>query len=418
MRVRELIRDELIRRVLLAVSAQVGVEASWRARIRWRSSLTTLRRCGVSPDCAQGAADVLDPTGVGANIPTGLECPRDGVSAVKEPMQIAVFSPGVVDGIHCPIPSCRRRHRGARLQEVLEPLGVQRRPPSQRRAATRAKHELRVSVTRGQEPHDRFVRPAHRASGAPYHALKRIVGCLRRGSAGVPEEAVRNRSSLPNDVDRLPCGRSGSGLSIRRCSAYPVQPALHSGLTRREACGRLLVGHPATLPGPLRGPTAASLGQTKPPRPRPGSSHCKGTRNAPRAGLTATEGYGHTPGMATTTVKSTYSLDVESVRALEELARRQQVSKSEALRRAIRNEARRQPAKGEDAVAALEQLQASLHARDVDLEQWARDVESGRRRAMIVDCMIGAAALADDAPVATSNRGDFSRFAAAGLKLA
>jgi len=32
--------------------------------------------------------------------------------------------------------------------------------------------------------------------------------------------------------------------------------------------------------------------------------------------------------------------------------------------------------------------------------------------------MIGAAALADGAPVATSNAVDFSRFAAAGLKLA
>lgn len=44
--------------------------------------------------------------------------------------------------------------------------------------------------------------------------------------------------------------------------------------------------------------------------------------------------------------------------------------------------------------------------------------ESGRRRALIVDCMIGAAALADGAAVATSNRGDFDRFAAAGLVLA
>ena len=86
-------------------------------------------------------------------------------------------------------------------------------------------------------------------------------------------------------------------------------------------------------------------------------------------------------GMATMTVKSTYSLDIESVRALENLARRQQVSKSEALRRAIRNEARRQPAQGEDAVAALDQLQASLRARNVDVEQWARDVESGRQAA-------------------------------------
>ena len=44
--------------------------------------------------------------------------------------------------------------------------------------------------------------------------------------------------------------------------------------------------------------------------------------------------------------------------------------------------------------------------------------ESGRRRAMIIDCMIGAAALADGAAVATSNEAHFSRFAAAGLKMA
>lgn len=85
--------------------------------------------------------------------------------------------------------------------------------------------------------------------------------------------------------------------------------------------------------------------------------------------------------MVAMTIKSTYSLDAESVRALDDLARRQQVSKSEALRRAIRNEARRQPAQGEDAVAALDQLQASLSARDVGLELWARDVEAGRQAA-------------------------------------
>ena len=82
-----------------------------------------------------------------------------------------------------------------------------------------------------------------------------------------------------------------------------------------------------------------------------------------------------------TTIKSTYSLDVESVRALDDLARRWQVSKSEALRRAIRSEARRQPATGGDALAALDQLQALLRAHNVDLEQWALDVESGRRAA-------------------------------------
>ncbi len=85
--------------------------------------------------------------------------------------------------------------------------------------------------------------------------------------------------------------------------------------------------------------------------------------------------------MATITIKSTYSLDVESVRALEELAARWGVSKSEALRRAIRSEASRHPARGGDALAALDQLQASLRSRNVDLEQWAREVESERQAA-------------------------------------
>ncbi len=85
--------------------------------------------------------------------------------------------------------------------------------------------------------------------------------------------------------------------------------------------------------------------------------------------------------MATTTIKSTVSLDVESVRALEDLARRWQMSKSEALRRAIRSEASRIPATGGDALAALDQLQASLRSRKVDLERWAREVESERRAA-------------------------------------
>jgi Ribbon-helix-helix protein, copG family len=41
-------------------------------------------------------------------------------------------------------------------------------------------------------------------------------------------------------------------------------------------------------------------------------------------------------GMATPTIKSTYTLDLDTVRALEDMARRLGVSKSEALRRAIR----------------------------------------------------------------------------------
>ena len=44
--------------------------------------------------------------------------------------------------------------------------------------------------------------------------------------------------------------------------------------------------------------------------------------------------------------------------------------------------------------------------------------KSGRRRSMTVDCMIGAAALADGARIATSNSAHFQRLAVAGLKMA
>ena len=85
--------------------------------------------------------------------------------------------------------------------------------------------------------------------------------------------------------------------------------------------------------------------------------------------------------MATATIKSTYSLDIETVRALEGLARRWNVSKSEALRRTIRSAARRQPATGGEALQALDVLQASVRSGRIDLARWERDVKSERRAA-------------------------------------
>lgn len=43
---------------------------------------------------------------------------------------------------------------------------------------------------------------------------------------------------------------------------------------------------------------------------------------------------------------------------------------------------------------------------------------SGRRRGTMVDCMIAATAISEDARIATANPGDFHRFEAFGLSLA
>ena len=94
--------------------------------------------------------------------------------------------------------------------------------------------------------------------------------------------------------------------------------------------------------------------------------------------------------MAVTTIKSTYSLDVETVRTLESLARRWNVSKSEVLRRAIRAAAEEgSPRAGELSpraqrkLEAFRKLQASLKRRGVDFERWEREVRAERRASSI-----------------------------------
>ena len=79
------------------------------------------------------------------------------------------------------------------------------------------------------------------------------------------------------------------------------------------------------------------------------------------------------------TIKSTYSLDVETARALDEMARRWNVSKSEALRRAIRAAAETLPPEGERAVEALDRLQRSLALDAQAGDAWVDEVKSERR---------------------------------------
>ena len=79
------------------------------------------------------------------------------------------------------------------------------------------------------------------------------------------------------------------------------------------------------------------------------------------------------------TIKSTYSLDVESARSLEALARRWNVSKSEVLRRAIKAAAEEDAARQGGPLNTLDRLQTVVRERSVDLDAWERDVGAERR---------------------------------------
>jgi hypothetical protein len=85
--------------------------------------------------------------------------------------------------------------------------------------------------------------------------------------------------------------------------------------------------------------------------------------------------------MAIPKVKTTYALDRDTVHRLERMARQWGVSKSEALRRAIRAAASLPNAAAVDAATALEELQRSLHLSPADAEAWVRRARAERRAA-------------------------------------
>jgi hypothetical protein len=82
--------------------------------------------------------------------------------------------------------------------------------------------------------------------------------------------------------------------------------------------------------------------------------------------------------MAISKIKATYSLDTETVRVLERVAKRWGVSKSEALRRAIRATASI-AAPNDDRAAALDELQASAGIGATSAKGWANAVRAERR---------------------------------------
>lgn len=79
------------------------------------------------------------------------------------------------------------------------------------------------------------------------------------------------------------------------------------------------------------------------------------------------------------TIRSTYSLDADTVRKLQEIARRWGVSKSEALRRAIRKAAGQRATLRRSPNQALEELQRSLGLRAGSARAWVRRVRQERQ---------------------------------------
>jgi hypothetical protein len=83
--------------------------------------------------------------------------------------------------------------------------------------------------------------------------------------------------------------------------------------------------------------------------------------------------------MAAHTVKTTCALDVETVRRLDDLARRWNVSPSEALRRAIRAASVEAPIEALTPIQALDRVQRSLGLKPQRAARWAATARAERR---------------------------------------
>ena len=87
--------------------------------------------------------------------------------------------------------------------------------------------------------------------------------------------------------------------------------------------------------------------------------------------------------MAIPTVKSTYVMDVETAQALERIARRWNVSRSEALRRAIRAAADQREPGSSDALTALDDLPKSLKLTPGRMRGWTATSRRERKAASV-----------------------------------
>ena len=84
--------------------------------------------------------------------------------------------------------------------------------------------------------------------------------------------------------------------------------------------------------------------------------------------------------MAISTIKSTYSLDPQTVRDLERLARKYGTSKSDVLRRAVQALSAQEASPETQSLLALEALQKRIGLSAEKAEAWAAEVRSERVR--------------------------------------
>lgn len=84
------------------------------------------------------------------------------------------------------------------------------------------------------------------------------------------------------------------------------------------------------------------------------------------------------PDMAIPTIKSTYSLDPQTVRDLERLARKYGTSKSDVLRRAVQSLAAQETTPEAQSLLALGELQKRIGLTAEKAEAWVAEVRGGR----------------------------------------
>ena len=76
--------------------------------------------------------------------------------------------------------------------------------------------------------------------------------------------------------------------------------------------------------------------------------------------------------------KATYSLDSDTLEKLNRLSHRWQVSKTEALRRAVHRAAEIAPS-SEERIEALHSLQRWAKEKRINLKEWQKMIKDGRR---------------------------------------